>query len=72
MLLVYPGARHYSFSPFLPRGSGESPRASDQPTMQTSQPQATGALDMGKIRFSPSRLGKLERGTSCVKRSLPD
>ncbi len=68
MLLVYPGARHSPLSPYLLRGSGESPPPSDQPT---TQPQATGAHDMGKIRSSPS-LGELQRGTSCVKRSLPD
>ena len=70
MMSVDPGSNASALSAYLPRGSGESPLTSDQPKTQTSQMQATGALNMGTVRFCPS-LGQLERGTSCIKCLLP-
>ena len=75
MLLMCPGAPPSSLSPYLPHGSGKSLRAFTQPTRQggatqTSQPQATGTLDMGKIRFSPNQ-GELEGGTSALSAHCP-
>ena len=70
MMPVDTGANASALSAYLLRGSGESPLTSDQPKTQTSQAQATGALDMRTVRFPPS-LGQLERGTSCVECLFP-
>ena len=69
---MHPEAPPSSLSPYLPRGSGKSPRASARQggATQKSRPQATGILDMGKIP-SPLILGELERCTSAPSAHRP-